>query len=53
MPKNPKITESICPICKKEYIPAPEHSYKIPTKKTFRKVCSYHCMRDYERRNGG
>ena len=37
---------SICPICKKEFIPAPEHAWKIRSDKL---VCSYTCMRVWER----
>lgn len=35
----------ICPVCKKEFIPAPLHVYKI-TK--CRLVCTYTCMRKAE-----
>lgn len=40
--------EKICPICKKEFIPAPFHAWDIigPTGRLL--VCSYHCMRQWE-----
>lgn len=34
-----------CPVCKKEFLPAPMHAWKISYEKL---VCSYHCMRQYE-----
>lgn len=40
------ITEKICPICGKTFIPAPMHAYKrnnTPGSKT-KYLCSYHCM---------
>ena len=44
-----------CPICGKEFLPAHEHAYKIRVKKSdghiiHKKVCSYECMRKYEKR---
>lgn len=43
--------ERICPICKKEFLPAPEHAYDIILKGGGGRklVCSYHCMRQWER----
>jgi uncharacterized OB-fold protein len=38
-----------CPICGKVYVPAPEHVYHMPARKT--RVCSYHCMLEAERKN--
>lgn len=54
--KTPKIKEReretcrvlICPICGKEYLPAPMHVYKMPTKNG-RLVCSYSCALKAER----
>lgn len=42
-----------CPICAKEFVPAPEHAWKIGTDKQNRLVCSYTCMRKWERENYG
>lgn len=39
-----------CPICKKKFYPAPQHAWKITGDA---KVCSYHCMRQYEVVHGG
>lgn len=40
---------SKCPICGKEFIPAPQHIYKMKTNGGYTKLlCSYHCMRAYE-----
>lgn len=36
----------VCPICKKKFAPAPSHYYKISYE---RLVCSYSCMRVWER----
>lgn len=49
--------DKVCPICKKTYIPAPQHVYRdqrpIIMGATSRSkaplVCSYHCMRESER----
>ena len=38
-----------CPICKNKFIPAPQHAWKIGTEKGGQLVCSYHCMRAYEK----
>ena len=37
-----------CPVCGKMYKPAPEHVYKIGKNKK-RLVCSYNCMRKWEK----
>jgi len=37
--------ESKCPVCKKLFIPAPQHVWKVGGKK----VCSYTCMRSFEK----
>lgn len=48
----------ICPVCGKEFVPAPMHVYKMPTKEG-RRVCTYSCAlkaeREYEanRKTGG
>ena len=38
----------VCPICKKKFIPASEHAWKIGGETENRLVCSYHCMRQWE-----
>ena len=42
----------ICPICKKEFSAAPEHAWKIGYKANPKLVCSYSCMRKWERSHG-
>lgn len=39
-----------CPICGKNFIPAPEHIYKIREKGTYKLVCSWGCVRKHEKR---
>ena len=41
-----------CPICKKMFLPAPQHAWDISGYGTDweRLVCSYHCMRAWERK---
>ena len=41
----------VCPVCGKEYIPAPKHLYRIPKPNHNGKVkvCSYGCVRAYEK----
>lgn len=41
------LVENKCPVCKKTFIPAPQHMYKIANGQKL--VCSYHCMLDDER----
>jgi hypothetical protein len=43
--------KEVCPVCGKEYIPAPCHLYKIPNAKhTYKiRVCSYGCVLRYEK----
>lgn len=39
-----------CPVCGEEFIPAPEHIYNIkPPNRPRKLVCSYHCMRAWEK----
>lgn len=39
-----------CPICGKQFLPAVEHAWKIGTMKKYEKlVCSYTCMRTWEK----
>lgn len=41
-----------CPVCGKKFSPAPQHSYNISGYGTncVRLVCSYRCMREWERK---
>lgn len=45
---NPPIIVKRCPVCDKEFIPAPYHTYKIGRSKRPRYVCSYSCLRKYQ-----
>lgn len=38
-----------CPICGKGFHPAPEHAWKIGPEQTGPLVCSYTCMRKWEK----
>lgn len=38
-----------CPVCGKKFKPAPEHALKIGGEESRRIVCSYSCMRKYEK----
>ena len=38
----------ICPICNKEFLPAPYHVFKVYHRTKL--VCSYHCALESERR---
>lgn len=40
------IKERICPVCGKNFVPAPLHIYKI---KYSQLVCSYKCRCEYEK----
>ena len=40
-----------CPICGKEFHPEPEHAWKIGNDKKGKTVCSYTCMRKWEKEN--
>ncbi len=40
-----------CPICGKKFIPAPYHAYRIGGCESTRVVCSYTCMRVWEKKN--
>lgn len=39
-----------CPICEKMFTPAPEHSYRIDEGVKCKLVCSYTCMRTWEKK---
>lgn len=41
----------VCPVCGKSFVPAPQHVYKIHVGDNDRKVCSWTCVRTYERKN--
>lgn len=42
------LKETKCPVCKRKFIPAPEHIYKECRGK--RLVCTYRCMLESERK---
>lgn len=42
------VGEKICPVCKKYFIPAPLHAWRIG-KGTGKLVCTYSCMRKAEK----
>lgn len=58
--------ERVCPICKKKFVPAIEHAWKIGHKRSDvidaegkyednrenRLVCTYSCMRKWEKQHG-
>lgn len=48
MPKITAMSERKCPVCKKIFIAYPEWVYKT----TERVYCSWHCLREHERRRG-
>ena len=44
----------VCPICKNNFIPAPQHIWKIKSSSYhFKLVCSYKCMREFEKQKEG
>ena len=38
-----------CPVCGKEFLPASQHYWRIGSRKGFKLVCSYTCMRQWEK----
>lgn len=38
-----------CPVCGKNFIPAPEHVYRIRKNKNYVLVCSWRCVRSHEK----
>lgn len=63
MEEDFKSRERVCPICEKKFLVAPEHSWIIGdhtqtfkingvTHRYPKKVCSYSCMRKWEKANG-
>lgn len=44
-------TTRICPVCDKEFFPASEHKFKIKIRGKDKKVCSWHCVRTWEKKN--
>ena len=57
MPKKNKVyhyesrhvREHICPRCGKRFFPAPYHQWRIGYTDAFKLVCSYTCMRKWEK----
>lgn len=43
-----EVQERKCPICGKTFLPAPLHIYKVNN----RLVCSWGCVRTYEKKKG-
>lgn len=41
---------SKCPVCGKEFIPAPFHVYKVYTKGQYKLACSWNCVRKWEKK---
>lgn len=39
-----------CPVCGKQFEPAPYHVYKIYVKYSHKLVCSWHCVREWEKK---
>ena len=39
-----------CPVCGCTFIPAALHTYKVVKKSGYVFACSYHCVRDWERK---
>ena len=46
-----QIETAECPVCGKMFTPAPEHALKIGEAFSSEKVCSYSCMRKWEKEN--
>lgn len=44
---------SKCPVCGKEFTPAPFHVYKVyvKSKACYKLACSWHCVRKWEKNN--
>lgn len=50
MDNTPDFPETrVCPVCNKKFEPAIFHSYKITQKTRYLLVCSYSCLRRWER----
>lgn len=45
-------TERACPICGKMFHPMPDHSLRIGGEDSRQLVCSYTCMRNWEKEQG-
>lgn len=43
--------EHICPVCGRQFIPAPQHVYKLARDNHYQKVCSWHCLCEARRGN--
>ena len=41
----------ICPICGKDFCPAPQHAYRTMLGKSRVMLCSYHCYLEADRRH--
>ena len=47
-----KYFEKNCAVCGKRFKPAPDHSLKIGAEGSRQLVCSYSCMRKWEKEHG-
>ena len=41
-----RIAMQVCPVCKKDFIPAPDHRYKIYGGKL---ICSWNCLCEFRK----
>lgn len=49
---NRVLVPRTCPVCGETFYPAPMHSYKIGRPSDNKLVCTYSCMRKYEKEHG-
>ena len=47
-----RYTERACPICGKMFQPMPDHALRIGGENSRQLVCSYTCMRNWEKEQG-
>ncbi len=47
-----RYAERACPICGKMFYPLPDHALKIGNEGSRKLVCSYSCMRKWEKEHG-
>lgn len=47
-----RYAERACPVCGKKFSPLPDHALKIGKEGSRRLVCSYSCMRKWEKEHG-
>ena len=49
--RDPYLIAKVCPVCGKNFMPAPYHVYKISVNGSKRMVCSYRCTIIAERKS--